>query len=340
MVIHNDIINKFVPFKSTALVNNKPLRINKEVKCALCKKRESWMDWKKQPSTQKLDDYIRKRNEATFIKSCKKEKFEEKLVEGMKDDKNKFYSYVRNKTKIKERICSVTKPDGKLTTSDVETANVLNTAFHSVFSKEDKSTKSSHQKILKNYDLFSSISGEEILKRLIKLVEGKAAGPDEVTSIVLKRCRLELTEPLCITYNKSIKDSVIPSLWRQALVVPIFKKGCKTVPLNYRPVSLTCIPCKVLEGILKDRLMNETVKAWLNNEQHGFRSGRSTVSNLTEFYDQVTDKLDANIPIDILFFDMAKAFDTVPHSKLIAKMKRLKISNEIIDWTEDYLRDR
>src|SRR6476469_7182317 len=104
------------------------------------------------------------------------------------------------------------KPDGKLTTSDVETSNFLNTAFHSVFSKEDKSTKSSHQKILKNYDLFSSISREEILKRLVILVEGKAAGPDKVTSIVLKRYRFEFIEPLCIIYNKSIKDSVIPSL--------------------------------------------------------------------------------------------------------------------------------
>ena len=72
VVIHNDIINKFVPFKSTALVNNKPLWINKEVKCALRKKRESWMDWMKQPSTQKLDDYVTKRNKATFIKRCEK----------------------------------------------------------------------------------------------------------------------------------------------------------------------------------------------------------------------------------------------------------------------------
>ena len=177
------------------------------------------------------------------------------------------------------------------------------------------------------------------MNKLEKLEDGKAAGPDGIASIVLKRCRVEIAKALEIIFNKSLEKSVVPEVWREGLVVLIFKKGSKTGP-NYRPVSLTCIPCKVMEGILKDRMMHETVWVWSVTEQHGFRSGRSTVSNRIEFYDQVTESLDKGAPLDKLFFDLPKAFDKVPHGKLIAKMRKLDINSKIIDWTEDYLNGR
>ena len=97
----------------------------------------------------------------------------------------------------------------------------------------------------------------------------------------------------------------------------------------------------MLERILKDRIVAElNTRNWFSPAQHGFRTGRSTVSNLIEFYDKATEEMDQGHPVDILFFDLAKAFDTVPHSKLISKLKVLNLNKKIIDWILNYLSKR
>ena len=105
-------------------------------------------------------------------------------------------------------------------------------------------------------------------------------------------------------------------------ICPLFKKGKRDEAGNYRPVSLTSIVGKVLESLLKDELVRHLeCNDILIPEQHSFRSGKSCVTNLLQYLNQVTDLIDNGEPVDIVFFDFKKAFDLVPHKKLqIAKL--------------------
>merc|ERR1711911_503815 len=120
-----------------------------------------------------------------------------------------------------------------------------------------------------------------------------------------------------------------------------FKKGSKDEPGNYRPISLTSVPGKILESIIAD---NITAHLESNNlikdSQHGFRSGRSCLTNLLEFFHHMFSTYDKSRAIDILYLDFKKAFDKVPHKRLLSKVRSLGIIDEVSDWIEDWLNNR
>ena len=129
--------------------------------------------------------------------------------------------------------------------------------------------------------------------------------------------------------------------WKTANVCPIVKKGSKSSPSNYRPVSLTCIVCKVLESIIKDEIFKHLLcNDMLLSSQHGFQSGRSCLSNLLEFLDDVSKLRDEGNSVDVIYLDFSKAFDKVPHDKLLIKVEALGIRGQILAWVRDYLADR
>jgi len=111
--------------------------------------------------------------------------------------------------------------------------------------------------------------------------------------------------------------------WKDAGVIPLFKKGNKSDTQNYRPVSFTSIVCKILESriIIKNSILGHLTKFSLIREsQHGFTKGRSCLTNLLEFMEEVTDKLDNGKPFDIIYLDFLKAFDKVPNQRLFKKL--------------------
>ena len=99
-------------------------------------------------------------------------------------------------------------------------------------------------------------------------------------------------------------------------MTPIFKKGAKADPGNYRPVSLTSVCGKVLQSIIRDRLMGHLISNGLiKDSQHGFLNGKSCCTNLLEFFEEATKAVDSGEPYDVVFLDSAKAFDEVPYLK-------------------------
>ena len=121
----------------------------------------------------------------------------------------------------------------------------------------------------------------------------------------------------------------------------IFKKGERNSPGNYRPVSLTCIACKVLESLITDQLRNYFEENKLfTTSQHGFRKSRSCVTQLLEVMNDLTNLNDSNVPTDIIYLDFRKAFDTVPHVRLINKLKAYGIEGNLLSWIYNFLTDR
>ena len=126
--------------------------------------------------------------------------------------------------------------------------------------------------------------------------------------------------------------------WKRGTVTPLYKNGDRHSPKNYRPVTLTSVLCRTLERIVKEQLMSHvTENNLLNNAQHGFLPGRSCLSNLLSTLEEITDMMDSGFPVDEIFLDLQKAFDSVPHQRLIYKLSKLGIEENILCWIESFL---
>lgn len=175
---------------------------------------------------------------------------------------------------------------------------------------------------------------------LLKLDSKKSSGPDNISNAFLRRYAEWMAKYLLIIFNKSLSSGTLPNDWKTAKVKPIHKSGSKTEPSNYRPISLTCTACKLLEHIILKHITKHLEKEqMLTPCQHGFRKGVSTVTQLLELVHDVSLSVDLQKQIDLIFLDFSKAFDRVSHDKLIHKLELTLGKGPIVDWIKDYLSD-
>ena len=139
-------------------------------------------------------------------------------------------------------------------------------------------------------------------------------------------------------FNLSLQTDIIPEIWKLATVVPVFKKGSPGDPCNYRPISLTCIACKLMECGIKDALLfflrEHNI---INASQHGFMARKSTTTQLLECNLDWNTAISCKNKVDVVYLDFAKAFDSVVHAKLIAKLSCYGISGMVLRWIESFL---
>ena len=174
-----------------------------------------------------------------------------------------------------------------------------------------------------------------------KLDENKAIGVDKVHPKVLKMCSNSLCVPLSLIFNESYVSGIVPDLWRKANIVPLFKKGCKLEPSNYRPISLTSVVCKVMERIIRDEIMNYLLQHNLIvKQQNGFVNNKNCSTNLLETIDLITKALADGFSVDELLLDFAKAFDSVLLLRLCTKLDYLGVRNKLLTWCKSFLSGR
>ena len=158
---------------------------------------------------------------------------------------------------------------------------------------------------------------------------------------MLKELQNELVTPLCILFNKSLQEGKIPDDWRTANVTPIYKKGKRSEVGNYRPVSLTSQISKLMESLVRDAIVGHLEKHKLiRNSQHGFRGGRSCLSNLLTFLGKVTRSQEEGSSVDVIYLDFTEAFDKVPLGRLRTKLRSHGIRGKVWEWIWDWLGDR
>jgi len=226
----------------------------------------------------------------------------------------------------------------------LEAANVLGHFFHDVYTREkpglpEKENIDGTEKISIEMDEDDIDLGQEVVKRALQnLKTDKSPGPDGIHPLVLRECADALSSPLSTIFKKSLHSAKVPTEWKCANVTPLFKKGTKSDPANYRPVSLTSVVCKVMEGLIREKIVGKlNTKEVFSRVQHGFRQGRSCFTNILETFESWTEALDRGYGLDVLYLDFKKAFDTVPHKRLLLKLNQYGISGSLLKWLENFL---
>ena len=183
-----------------------------------------------------------------------------------------------------------------------------------------------------------AITEQGVLKLLKQINPHKATGPDMICGKVLKELSTEITPIITCIFQKTLDCGQIPTDWKHANVCPVFKKGDKHNAINYRPISLTCILCKIMEHVIASNIMDHLEQnKILYDLQHGFRSSRSCETQLISFIQELAKNNNSNIQTDVIVMDFAKAFDKVPHKRLLYKLKYYGIDDHTLKWIEDFL---
>jgi len=274
---------------------------------------------------------------------CRKAKadFERSLSLEAKTNPKAFYKYVNSKLKTKSTIPNLVV-NGDTLTSDAQKANALNSFFCSVFTRENLRDMP-HFELPREMPTLSelTITEDMVYKKIQKLKANKSPGPDGVHPRVLKELAAVISKPLSILMQTSLNQRKLPLDWKHANVSPIFKKGKKSICTNYRPVSLTSVICKIMEAIIRDHITAHiSAHKCLQQCQHGFTEGRSCATQLLRCLDIWTGMLDQGLPVDTIYLDFSKAFDSVPHQRLLQKLKAYGIRGSIHEWLQDFLTGR
>ena len=219
----------------------------------------------------------------------------------------------------------------------------LNKQFQSVFHK--KSTTATPRLFGNKYPSIGnlSITLKEVQKLLDKINISKAAEPDLIHGRMLNMLAPELAPIVHAIFTQSLDTGEQPRDWSLANVAPLFKKVNRVLAENYRPVSLTCITCKLFEHIVCRHILDHVEDHnILTNLQHGFRSGRSCETQLiliTTTHDLLSS-FNSKSQIDVAILDFSKAFDTVPHAGLLGKLEHYGIDSKILLWITNFLNNR
>ncbi|XP_076038458.1 uncharacterized protein LOC143023740 [Oratosquilla oratoria] len=339
---YNQIIKECVPTYKAPSKSRKPKWMTRRVLNALDKKEAAWQRYRARKTPRRRQIYNHIRNKATEEVRKAKFVFEKNVANNAKDNSKHFWAYVRSKTNVKERVPSLRKADGNLTQSDNEAAQTMNEAFNSVFIGEDGAEIPETNPTNQSQEINDvHITAAEVRKKLEALDANKAPGPDGISPTVLKECAEVLSEPLAEIFHSSLTTSDVPEDWRRANITPIHKKGNRSTALNYRPVSLTSVVSKVVEGFVREALMAHVNRnRILCNAQHGFRSGRNCLTNMLKYLDDVINAVDNQYWIDSIYLDCEKAFDRVPHQRLLAKLEAIGVTGNTKNWIASFLRDR
>ena len=245
----------------------------------------------------------------------------------------RFFSFVNRRLAPADRVASLLDSAGQLVTDSAMKAELIGAQYSSVFVQDDGVLPPTFINNRESTAKLSSmlITVGDVLTALKSLNTSGAAGEDGIPPRFYFSLRSVLCEPLCRIFDASLSTGSLPQMWKLANVVPVPKpKGSPHDAASYRPIALTCVACKVMEQVICTRIHNFlSFQCSLNLRQHGFRPGLSCSTNLLAYLDYVTLSLNNRCPVDAIYFDVAKAFDSVSHPKLIHKLKALNISGHL-----------
>ncbi len=297
--------------------------------------------WKMYPTPENRLRYTQLRNRAQ--RECRKAHRArmDELADSLRTGSRTFFQHVKSLRNERVGVPDLTI-DGNNVSEPMQKATALNTQFCRVFTAELPYEYLPDADLSgQNMDMIR-VTQDGLKKRLEGLDVKKASGPDNIPAILLKAVAEPLSGPLSLLFQQSLDTGDVPKDWRVATIHPVFKKGDKSSPGNYRPISLTSVVCKQLEHVVVSQIHKFCAEhRLLYDRQHGFRSGRSCDTALASLIHDWASILDSGrSSIDCVLLDFSKAFDTVPHRRLIHKVKALGVHPKICRWIRNFLSGR
>lgn len=340
IILHG--FNLFVPKSIVKGIDNSPPWFTHEIKKLRNIKNKAWRKYLKSKNNI---DYINFTNLFNIFKQ-KVDQSYNSYVDDMSfklvDNPKAFWNFVNSKRKS-DQFPTFMSFNGNLSNDPAVISNYFREHFSDCYLGNNFKINESHFDHLENSPktTLQDIIFDEILTKsyLDKLGNNASPGPDGIPEIILKNCSSSLTLPLTILFKRSLATGIFPYLWKKSYIKPIHKKGSKKDVLNYRPIAkLSCIP-KLFELMVFDNIYDHCLSFLVAN-QHGFMKSRSTVTNLVESTSIFINNMEAGYQTDVLFSDLSKAFDLLPHSVILFKLRKLGFPKYFLKWIESYLTNR
>ena len=281
-------IDSFVPMKMQGK-RSKKKHLSKEAFRKLRYKQNMWRVYKQKGKDHDYVVYKEALNAATNEVRKSKRNCELKLAQNIKSDSKSFYAYVRSKQNVRDKVGPLEDNAGDIMTEGILMAEELNMHFSSVFTREDTSslpvpeTKFNGSEGKRLGQLM--VTSEVVASKINNMKENKSPRVDGISPNILKETVEQISTPLAHVFNMSLQEGIVPLEWKEANIIPLLKKCSRNKSVNYRPVSLTSVICKLLEAIIRDHMMYFLIKHKLiNPSQHGFLKARSCLTNLLCFF--------------------------------------------------------
>ena len=322
---------------------NGSVPLSTEVRAEIRLKHRLWTRYYESQDPTKYEKFVHQRNKVRKLINSAQKDLEKGIGSNAKKNPKKLWWYVKLKSKTKTGIAPLIGKNKKKSTNEIEQAEILSEFFSEVMEEEPEGDIPYLPPVTLTTAPLSdiTITSQDIEKRLQKLDVTKSSGPDKIHSRVLKEAKIPISKALAIIYQHSLSTGQVPKEWKSATITPIFKKGKKSDPSNYRPVSLTSIPCKKAESIVYDAIFDHMIENnFFSIRQYGFIKGRTTILQLLKVIESWVNTLDNGGTVDDINLDFMKAFDKVPHRRLIYKMRRYGITGNVLRWVENFLQDR
>ena len=346
--VYNEITSN-LPMKPVKQAEeSKPMWWNDKADRALKQKHLAWNRYCNRGRTRTLyNEYSKSRRKTSKTLKQIKFDFERNLARNCKRNVKMFYKYANSKSKSKAPIARL-KVGGNMSRNMKSIRGEFGRYFESVHTDETDLEElyfSDFMNLIEGRGPQNSlddfeIKDEEVLEQLRSINPFKSLGPDSVHPRFLKELALELHQPIAHIFRTSLASGKVPRAWKEADIVPIFKKGSKTLAETYRPISLTSHLGKILERIIRKRVSAFLENGILVDEQHGFRPNRSCLTNILACMETWTSWLDEGKNFDAIYLDFQRAFDSVPHQRLISRLYEIGINGPLLHWFSSFLTDR
>ena len=355
-----EVCNKHAPVQEVSFNSKKRNNpwITKSIKKSIRKKHVLYSKTIKSGHDKAhVDKFKKYRNILTSVIRTAKKLYYGKLFQKEKNNGKKTWNLInellnktpsQNNTKIDELIRKENDGSEVRVNSSTDIANTFNDFFVSV-------GENLASKIQVNNDNFANYLGphqqetfflspvvsSDVNEMICTLDQSKASGYDDLPARMLVEAKDFVSDPLAFILNLLFSTGIFPNKLKIARVVPIFKKGDKSNPGNYRPISILPVISKLFEKLINKRLVDFLEKyEILYKHQYGFRHGYSTKLSLINLINQITNNTDEGRLTIGVFIDFAKAFDTINHSILLKKLEYYGIRGLALQWFMNYLKDR
>ena len=265
-------------------------------------------------------------------------------MNSIKKDSKYFFSYVNELSKTASKVGPLADKDGNVVSDSKEMADILANQFCSVFSPQNGSIIPDFAEDETSTSTLSDfIFSEDDIKRAIKeLLFNSAPGPDGVSAMLLKKCVSVISHPLYLIYRACLDSGVVPKSFKIGNVTPLYKSGSRGLAVNYRPITLTSHLSKIFEKVVRNHVLTYLEENnILNDSQHGFRRGRSCISQLIAHFENIIDQLEKGYNVNVVYLDFCKAFDKLDfNNTLLSKLKQIGITGNLGRWLHSFLTGR